>query len=76
MRNLPLMKNMKLYAGTSGPRVAWLPFGSEANDGLLSVSEASGTAGVSVMEVPSTHTFIMNSGLVCADIASTLKSLA
>ena len=32
----------RIYAGVGGPRASWLPFGTEANDGILSVPEATG----------------------------------
>jgi hypothetical protein len=76
MRRLPLPERFKIYAGTCGPRASWLPFGHEANDGILSVEEASGDAGAAVVKVPSTHTFIMNSAAVFRDMAVTLEELA
>ena len=63
----------QIYAGVGGPRSAWLPFGKETNDGILSVSEATGSFAGEVVEVPSIHTFIMHSKRVAADIASFLK---
>jgi pimeloyl-ACP methyl ester carboxylesterase len=73
MRQLPMPAvPTRIYAGVGGPRAAWLPFGMEANDGILSVSEASGRFAVDVVEVPSLHTFIMHSKRVAADITSFL----
>lgn len=63
----------RIYAGVGGPRAAWLPFGMAANDGILSVSEATGRFAGEVVEVPSIHTFIMHSKRVAADIASFLE---
>ncbi|MDP3846880.1 MAG: hypothetical protein Q8R10_10725 [Pseudomonas sp.] len=75
MQQLPLLQNTKIYAGTGGPRAAWLPFGHGLNDGILSVAEATGSATVEVLEVPSVHTLIMNSKLVFADMARVLSTL-
>jgi hypothetical protein len=75
MQQLPLLKNTKIYAGTGGPRAAWLPFGHESNDGILSVSEATGSAAVEVLEVPSAHTLIMNSKVLLADMVAVLNTL-
>jgi len=73
MRRLPMpAAPTRIYAGTAGPRAPWLPFSMEANDGILSVSEATGSFAGDVVEVPSLHTFIMNSKRVAADIASFL----
>jgi hypothetical protein len=75
MQQLALPKNTKIYAGTGGPRAAWLPFGHGLNDGILSLAEATGSAEVEVLEVPSAHTLIMNSKLVFADMARVLSTL-
>ena len=75
MQQLPLLKNTKIYAGVSGPRAAWLPFGYELNDYILSVAEATGSAQVEVLEVPAAHTLIMNSRVVFDDMAKVLKEL-
>jgi pimeloyl-ACP methyl ester carboxylesterase len=76
MLSLPMPPTFtRIYAGVSGPRAAWLPFGTEANDSILSVSEA--TCGVEALsvEVPALHTFIMNSPRVFADMARHLESI-
>ncbi len=73
MRHLPMPASpTRIYAGVGGPRAAWLPFGMEANDGILSVSEATGSFAGDVVEMPSIHTFIMHSKRVAADIAGFL----
>lgn len=72
IEQLALPPNTKIYAGTGGPRRAWLPFGHNLNDGILSVEEASGGQQAIVMTVPSIHTFIMNSTIVFEDIALSL----
>ncbi|MBI2331876.1 MAG: alpha/beta fold hydrolase [Chloroflexi bacterium] len=50
-----------IIAGAGGPRVAWLPYKDEPNDGVMSVQDTYLGAGYEVIEVPSIHTFIMNS---------------
>jgi hypothetical protein len=75
MRGLPLPSTfMRIYAGIAGPRASWLPFGMEANDGILSVSEASGDCGVTTVKVPALHTFIMNSAPVFDDMIQALAT--
>ena len=76
MRSLPLPPGvLRLYAGTRGPRAAWLPFGMEENDGVLSVSEAVGDCAAAAMKVAALHTFIMHAQPVYADILATLAGL-
>lgn len=50
-----------IIAGSGGPRLKWLPYGDEANDGAISVSETRLGPDYEVIQVPSIHTFIMNS---------------
>ncbi len=50
-----------IIAGSGGPRVSWLPYGDEPNDGVMSVQDTYLGSGVEVIDVPSIHTFIMNS---------------
>lgn len=77
MRGLPLPPGrLRIYAGTGGPRAAWFPFGMEANDGILSVAEATGACAAAAVRVPALHTFIMNSAPVVDDISRTLAELA
>lgn len=74
MRQLPMPSAFtRIYAGVGGPRAAWLPFGMEANDGILALSEASGAPGTEMVEVPSLHTFIMNSRQVADDMIRALE---
>lgn len=75
MRDLPMPGNLTVYAGTAGPTGPLSPFGEEPNDGILSLSEASGPDGVQTIQVPALHTFIMNSRLVSDDIARRLSGL-
>ena len=65
----------RIYAGVAGPRASWLPFGMEANDGILSVSEATGRFGMAAVEVPALHAFIMNSKRVFDDMARFIAAL-
>jgi hypothetical protein len=58
----------RIYAGVAGPRASWLPFGMEANDGILSLSEATSRLTAQAVQVPSLHTFIMNSAQVRGDM--------
>ena len=64
----------RIYAGVGGPRASWLPFGMQANDGILSVSEATGRFAAQAIEVPCLHTFIMNSTQVFDDMARLLET--
>jgi pimeloyl-ACP methyl ester carboxylesterase len=76
MQQLPMPAvPTRIYAGTGGPRAAWLPFGMAANDGILSVLEATGRFAGEAVEVPSVHTFIMHSKTVAADIIRFLDQL-
>lgn len=65
----------RIYAGVSGPRATWLPFGMEANDGILSLSEATGHFAAAAVAVPSLHSFIMNSQPVFDDMARFLEAI-
>jgi hypothetical protein len=58
----------RIYAGTAGPVGRWSPFGSEPNDGILSVKETS-IPGISLTTVRKIHTFIMNATAIANDIA-------
>lgn len=76
MRQLPMPPMpTRIYAGVRGPRAARFPFGMEANDGILSVAEATGDFKSMVVEVPSMHTFIMNSKQVFEDMAQSLETI-
>ncbi len=50
-----------IIAGTGGPRSRWLPYGYEANDGAMSVQDTYLGPECEMIQVPSIHTFIMNS---------------
>ena len=76
MRRLPMPAvPTRIYAGVGGPRASWLPFGMEANDGILAVSEATGRHQAMAVEVPSLHTFIMNSKRVYTDMIRFIETL-
>jgi hypothetical protein len=61
-RNLPKPAiPTTIIAGSGGPRSRWLPYGYEANDGAMSVQETYLGPEYEVIQVPSIHTFIMNS---------------
>jgi hypothetical protein len=77
MSNLPMPQvPTRIYAGVGGLRHSRLPFGMEANDFILSVSEATGRFEAEALKVPSSHTYIMNSKLVFNDMAKTLETIA
>ena len=73
MQSLPLPPNTVIYAGTGGPRANWLPFGNQANDGILALDEVASDGGERV-EVAASHTFIMNSRAVFDDIVRRLAT--
>lgn len=50
-----------VIAGTGGLRSKWLPYGYEANDGAMSVQDTYLGPEYELIQVPSIHTFIMNS---------------
>jgi pimeloyl-ACP methyl ester carboxylesterase len=63
-----------VIAGSGGPRVSWLPYGDEPNDGVMSVQDTYVGSGVEVIDVPSIHTFIMNSRQTLEHIQRVLES--
>jgi len=76
MESLPVPTvPVRVYAGTGGFTGRWSPFGPEANDGVLSVSETTLGPDQPVVSIPAVHTFIMNARLVADDIAETVASL-
>lgn len=64
----------RIYAGTSGPRGRWSPFGNEANDGLLTLDEMR-LASVPMKTLPAWHAFTMNARGVAKDIVATVREL-
>jgi len=76
MTTLPKpVRNTWIYAGTKGLPSRLSPFGDTINDGVLIVDETRIGAEIPVIEIPATHTFIMNSRDVAEDIAKTLREL-
>jgi Alpha/beta hydrolase family len=63
-----------IIAGSGGPRARWLPYGYEANDGAMSVQETYLGPEYEVIQVPSIHTFIMNSRQTLHHIDRVLRS--
>ena len=57
-----------LYVGDAGPRGRRSPFGSEANDGILSVAEAT-LPDMPLTLLHSIHSFVMNARVIADDIA-------
>jgi hypothetical protein len=72
MDRLPLPPRVRIYAGTGGPRAAWLPFGSAPNDGVLLFDEAIAGGDTEVRAVPKLHTWIMNSRPITEEILGLL----
>lgn len=63
-----------IVAGTSGFRGRWSPFGDEANDGVVAVSETRVRDEDEVIVLPVTHTFMMNNARVQAVILQALSA--
>jgi alpha-beta hydrolase superfamily lysophospholipase len=64
----------RIYAGTSGPRGRWSPFGNEVNDGLLALDEMR-LASVPMVTLPAWHTFATSARAVARDIVATVRAL-
>jgi hypothetical protein len=74
--SLPVPKvPTRVYAGTAGPVGPWSPFGSEPNDGMMTVADTR-IDSVPVKTVPALHPFVMNSETVVRDIVDTVKGLS
>ena len=69
------LPNTWIYAGTKGLRGRFSPFGGEANDGILTVTETQAGPETPVMLIPAMHAFIMNSPQVADGIINTLARL-
>jgi hypothetical protein len=61
-----------IVAGTRGPRGRWSPFDDEPNDGIVAVSETRIRQDDVVVQLPVTHTFMMNNRDLQAVIGRTL----
>jgi alpha-beta hydrolase superfamily lysophospholipase len=74
-QNLPMPTvPTTIIAGTGGPQSRWLPYGYEANDMAMSVDETRLGPDHEVIQVPSIHTFIMNSHHTFQHIARVLQN--
>ncbi len=62
----------KIYAGNAGLRGRYSPFGEQANDGVLSVTETL-LPTIPTETVPAVHTFIMNKKVIAEDIIKLTK---
>ena len=62
-----------VFAGTAGPRAAWLPFGGAPSDGIVAVDETH-LPGAEHREVDAIHTFIMNDASVTKAIVEFVAS--
>lgn len=77
MAGLPKpLANTWVVAGTKGLGERFSPFGAEPNDGILSVAETQVGPEIPLIQIPATHTFIMNSPQVAGHIVQTLKGMA
>jgi hypothetical protein len=63
-----------IVAGTRGLRGSWSPFHGEPNDGLVAVSETRIRQDDVVVQLPVTHTFMMNNRDLQAVIGRTLAA--
>jgi hypothetical protein len=63
----------RVYAGNAGPTGHWSPFGTEPNDGILSVKEAT-IPGLPVTTVRKLHTFVMNAPIVADEIQQMVRA--
>jgi pimeloyl-ACP methyl ester carboxylesterase len=81
-----LLAQPSFFAGLPAPRVpttviagtrSWVAplnlFGEAPNDGIVAVSETRWVSGASVIELPASHTFMMNNQQVRATVRSVLK---
>ena len=62
-----------IVAGVRGIGGRWSPFGDEPNDGIVARSETLPHEGVPVVEVPATHTFLMDHPAVRRIVAQALR---
>lgn len=62
-----------IIAGSGGPRLRWLPYGDQPNDGVMSVQDTRLGPEYGVIQVPSIHTFIMNSRQTLSHIDCILR---
>jgi len=73
--NLPTLKaNYTIIAGTLGPRGPFSPFGNEANDGIVALSETKIQPTDRVLQLPVWHTFMMNNPAVQRSVLQALNT--
>lgn len=71
---LPVLRSpYTIIAGVGGPTGLLSPFGDEANDGIVAVSETYLSASDRRIELPVEHTFMMNDAVVQATVIQTLQ---
>lgn len=72
-RNLPsLATDYTIIAGTGGPQGRLSPFGKEANDGIVALSETPIRSTDAVVQLPVWHTFMMNNPAVQRTVLAAL----
>ncbi len=64
----------RVYAGNAGPVGHLSPFGTEPNDGILSVKEAT-IPGLPVTTVRKLHTFVMNAPIIADEIGQMVGAI-
>lgn len=72
----PVAAPWTIVAGTGGWRGRWSPFGHDANDGVVAVDEAETHGRANLVELPVSHTFIMNDRRVRSLLLSVLDGLS
>ncbi len=72
---LPLLRSpYTIIAGVGGPTGLLSPFGAEANDGIVAISETCMSDRDRPLEFPVEHTFMMNDAAVQSAIVSAIQS--
>jgi hypothetical protein len=67
---------MTVIAGTRGWPTALSLFGGEPNDGVVAVAETALAPGTDTIQVPASHTFMMNNRRVRAIVRDVLTRAA
>jgi pimeloyl-ACP methyl ester carboxylesterase len=63
-----------LIAGTAGPRIRWMPFGEQANDGIVALGEVPIDDSDTPLVLPVWHSVIMDDRRVRAAVAAAMMS--
>ena len=72
---LPLLRSpYTIIAGVGGPTGLLSPFGAEANDGIVAISETRMSDHDRPLEFPVEHTFMMNDDAVQSAVVSAIQS--